>query len=114
MSGNYAKIRKVFPNISDYPEADDLERLAGKLDKAEEIEKFYKSEAGQSFRDHFRLEIAECIKDILKDSGDYQKLLPHVERLRVLTAFYKNFVTSSDDAETLRNMIDDYIGEIKV
>jgi hypothetical protein len=113
MSGvNFAKIRKVFPDVKDHELSGDLERLAEKLDRAEEIEKFVKSDEGKAFRDHFVVEIGRCLQEMFDNTNDYTLLLPKVERLKVLVGFYKMVAGAETNAEALRTMVDEMIEEI--
>ena len=107
---NYAKIKSVFPDITDpdvvgRDEAEELERSAEKLDKVEAIEKFIKSKDGDAFRDHFVLEISKTLNSLMT-SKDNDEIRVYIERLRSLTGFYKMLLSAPKEAETRRNSID--------
>lgn len=106
---NYSKIKRVLPDISERDDTGDLERLAEKLDHAEDIEFFMKSEAGQAFRDHFSYEINKTLLNLFDSTDDTNKMIAHVERLRSLIGFYKIVAKAETNAETYRNMVDDLI-----
>ncbi|MDC1191106.1 hypothetical protein N8148_02785 [Gammaproteobacteria bacterium] len=109
MSGqNLAKIRKALPDIE---LTDDLKGVAERLDKKEALEKLVKSEDGLAFKSHFAEEIARAITEILREKDDFT---PVVEKLRALIGFYKMFANAENDAEMMRNMVDEIIDETLV
>lgn len=112
MSGvNFSKIRKAFPDIENSQSSEDLRRIAEKLDSAEELEGLMKSEFAKPILDHFRSNFGTTLAAIFENVADHQKLVPLIERLRILTELYKTYGHASEDAEFLRNMVDELLAE---
>ncbi len=108
---NFAKIRKIFPEIEKSDSVDDLRRLAEKLDKAESLEVVMTGDMAMPILDSFRTEIGLALANLFDNVDDHKKLIPIIERLRFLTGVYKKYTHAKDDADILRNMVDELVQE---
>lgn len=110
----FAQIKKAVPDLDDTGRSEEMESLAGRVDKIESIEKFIKGEDGQAFRDHFVSEIASTMNLLFSSVSDHDKLIVIIARLQVMVNFYKMLSGVEANAEMMRELVFEMIDEIKV